>query len=193
MTTYAAVACGALLVTVIGVSWVGKLRAQAAFAASIGALRMFPGRAWAPVAGLLTAAEGAVVLTLSASVFAGPRAALAGFLGAAVLMTVFCLVVATVIRRDIRASCNCFGRAGARYSARHVVRNALLAAVALAGAVASQTAALRHPAGTALAVATGVVVALLVVVMDDVAELFGAGGATAAAGARRGGSGAGRG
>lgn len=173
MTGHAAVACGALLVTVFTASGVGKLRDPAGFAVSIGALGLFSARSSALVARALTEAELLVVLVLGSSLVLGARYAVVGFAFGAVLTAAFCVVVAIVVKRGIRARCHCFGRASAEYSARHVARNALLVAVALTGAGASLAPSAVPLPEAVIAASAGLVLGLLMIAMDDLIALFG--------------------
>lgn len=169
---YATVACGALLVTVFTASGVGKIRDPAEFAVSIGALGLFPGRLSVLVARVLTGAELLVVLALASSPVLGGGFAPAGFAGGAVLSACLCAGLALVLKRGVRARCNCFGRAGAEYSARHVIRNALLGVVAFAGGAASTAPGAVSFPGAVVAASAGLVLGLLVIAMDDLVALF---------------------
>ncbi|MFC4059964.1 MauE/DoxX family redox-associated membrane protein [Planomonospora corallina] len=169
---YVAIACGALLSTVFGVSGAGKIRRPVEFAASVGALRLLPPRASGLAASLLTAAELLVAVLLPVSLLLSAEVALAGFAGSAALSALFCAVIVITLKRGIRATCNCFGRAAAEYSTRHVVRNAALVLIALGGAGSSLAAGPVHTPATILAIAVGLVLGILVVAMDDLVALF---------------------
>jgi hypothetical protein len=83
------------------------------------------------------------------------------------------VAIAGALRRGETASCNCFGRSTVPLRVRHLVRNALLMAVAGIGLVAD----LGRPAGAgvtgmALAGASAVVLAVLVLNLDALTDLF---------------------
>ena len=61
--------------------------------------------------------------------------ALLGYLLAAGLLLVFVIEISRSLRHDVPVSCRCFGGRGGQLGRRHVVRNALLALVSLAGAL----------------------------------------------------------
>jgi hypothetical protein len=162
---------------VFAVSAAGKVRSaerQRAFAASLRPLGFVPDRFLRPAALAVTAAEVAVVVGLTCVPFgAGPPAAGAFWLAAGVL-TVLTGGVALALGRGAAASCACFGTAERPLSRRHLVRNLALLAIAVGGlALADQL-----PAGTtelpaaALAGLGGAVVALLLIRLDDVVDLF---------------------
>jgi hypothetical protein len=76
-----------------------------------------------------------------------------------------------VLRRGTRAGCLCFGATERLYGPRHLVRNGVLAAAALAVAVLSE-----HPAdllAALIAITAGAVAALVLVMSDELLDLFG--------------------
>jgi hypothetical protein len=96
----------------------------------------------------------------------------AGGLLAAVLLLAFTAVVVRVLVAGRAVRCRCFGSGGTVFGPRHVGRNLLLAAAALAVWAGTGTPD-PVPAGpgaatTALALATGALAALVVVRADDV-------------------------
>lgn len=94
--------------------------------------------------------------------FGNKRTIEIGLGGSAGLLLVFSAWMASVLIRDLQLQCSCFGPSGAAVSWRHVARNGVLIAVALAGLLLVPTS--RDPLGTTtwtgLAVAAG---ALLIV------------------------------
>ena len=172
---------------VFAASAAAKLRSRAAYrdyraglrASTLLRERLLPGSAAA-----LVAAEAAVTLTLAAAaVLILTRVTgailLAEFaLGlACALMATLAIGVAVVVRRGVPASCACFGtRAGRQLTRVHVVRNLCLLIVLLAGlAAAAVPGGKPAPAGSLIALATGLVAAMGFVRWDDLAYLFGAG------------------
>ncbi|WP_306366765.1 MauE/DoxX family redox-associated membrane protein [Nocardiopsis sp. CC223A] len=169
---YLGAAAAALLVTVFAVSAFGKARDLAGFAASLEPLRPVPPRLRVPAARAVAAAEAGVVAAFAGYALGVPGAGPFAFTGAFALLCVFTAVILASLRSGSSARCHCFGRTGAVYAPRHAVRNALLGTAALIGAFASASPSAPEPAGVFLAAATGVVVGVLVIAMDDVAELF---------------------
>jgi hypothetical protein len=141
------------------------------FSDSLAAMRLLPSRAVVPVAGVVVAAETAVVLLLLPQPVR--LLAAAGFALAVVLLLAFAVSIGMVLRRGVQASCRCFGGSGsAPFRRHHIARNLVLVAVAVAGLVA----VLAEPALTweavILGAVPGAVVALLVTRLDDLVALF---------------------
>jgi hypothetical protein len=162
------VGCCWLIAVVFAVSAVGKMRTapvRLAFRRSLADMAVLPTRAVGTVAAAVPILEAAVVVLLVVP----PTAALGCLLALALLVT-FTTGIAIVLRRGTQAGCLCFGTTERPYGPRHLVRNGLLAAVALAGAVAS-----GHPIdlpGALIAVAAGVLAALVLVTFDEMLDLF---------------------
>jgi hypothetical protein len=170
---YTAPAVAALLATVFAVSAFGKARDPRGFAASLEPLRMVPERARLPAAFAVLAAEAALVAAFAGYALGLAAVGLAGFAGAALLMAVFTAAVAFSVWRGTSARCHCFGRRGAEFAPRHVLRNAALTGLALAGAFAvAPVGTPLEAAGLLAATATGAVAGVLVIAMDDLVELF---------------------
>ncbi|WP_285733161.1 MauE/DoxX family redox-associated membrane protein [Kitasatospora phosalacinea] len=146
----------------------GKLRGRAVLAAyldGVAALRLVP-PSWAHAAGAgALVAECAVVLLLPWN-----GTARAGLWLATGLLAVLTWAVARTVRRGIVASCRCFGGAAKPFGRRHVVRNAVLLAAALAALPRPDALPSGGPA--LLAVGAGVAGAAVVVTLDDLVELF---------------------
>ncbi|GAA3441500.1 MauE/DoxX family redox-associated membrane protein [Planomonospora venezuelensis] len=167
---YLVVAVRCALFVVFAASLVSKVRSRASFtsfAASLPGFGVPGGRAGGSAAAVVAAEFSVLVLLLL------PGAVPAGFALAAVLLTVFSAAMALALRRGVRAPCRCFGASAAPVSGRHVARNLVLASAALAAGTLS--AAVRqptHPAGLAIAATAGAVLAVLVIMLDDIAGLF---------------------
>ncbi|WP_217250716.1 MauE/DoxX family redox-associated membrane protein [Streptomyces sp. AC602_WCS936] len=149
---------------------VGSADAYRAFRLSVAHLAPPLRRSTKTVAPLVIAAEAAVPVALVV-----PTSVTAGFAAAALLLVGFAVALTGVLRRGETAACHCFG-GSEPVAARHVVRNVLLAGVALAGAVGrpvTRGAETGSSAGLLLAVGVGVLLALLTVSLDDLAHLFG--------------------
>jgi hypothetical protein len=153
---YAEIAVRAVLVIVFAVAVVGKVRQPREFVASLRGFGVLPSAAVRPVAAVVAVLEVATVVLLLV-----PAALVAGY------------ALAAGLRRGARPVCRCFGGRGAAVGPVHVGRNAGLVAAAVAGAVMSMVdGAALEPGPVVLAAATGVVVAAIVVRLDDLVALF---------------------
>ncbi len=169
--TYVEFGCRCALLLVFAVSSVGKVRGRAAFAvfrsATVALVPAAEGSATL-LAAAVACAEIAVVVTLAV-----PVTATLGLLGAAVLLAAFTVAIAAALRRGDTAPCRCFGVSSTPLGARHLVRNAVLCALACAAlALPRQELGTAEPAVLAMAAVAGVVVAGLVASFDAVADLF---------------------
>ncbi|MFB9689396.1 MauE/DoxX family redox-associated membrane protein [Amycolatopsis plumensis] len=153
----------ALIAVVFAASSLSKLRDFRGFARSVPALVPMPAKWVVPV-------SVAVVVTELASAVLVLVTAIAGFVLASALLLAFTTAIAASLRRGRRAPCRCFGAAETPIGPRHLVRNTLLICFAVLGALAPEQ--LPPAAGAAVAFAAGVVVAVLVVAMDDIAVVF---------------------
>lgn len=159
--------CRGVLVLVFAASAIGKLGDFGGFAAAIRGLRLVPGAWPRPVARSVVAAEAAAAGLL----LLPPGAAVAGYTLVILLCVLFAVVIESSVRRDIRVACPCFGASADLLNRRHLVRNGLLAAVAVIGLAGVGTA----PAGfvdVLVAAVTAVFVAAVVIRFDDVAEIL---------------------
>jgi hypothetical protein len=168
---YLALGCRALLGVVFAAAVVGKTYDRNAFAefmTGIRELRLIPHRRCGVVAGTVVVLEAAVVALLAA-----PWTVPWGFALAAVLLTGFAATTAVTLRREIAATCRCFGPSRSRLGPRHVIRNLTLLGVCALGLAATlgANAPMAAP-GQWLAVAAGAMTALLVVWLDDIVDLF---------------------
>ncbi|SCG59630.1 Methylamine utilisation protein MauE [Micromonospora echinaurantiaca] len=151
---------------------VGKVRGRAAFAEfarSVDQFGLLP-RAWATAAAYLAVAAEAAVVGL----LAVPATVRAGYAVATGLLGVLSAAIVAAVRRGRRPACRCFGAGGAPLGARHVLRNAVLLAVAGFGwaVLALAPPEPLRPAGLLLGLAAAVPVAALVIRFDDLAALF---------------------
>jgi hypothetical protein len=163
---YAAFGCRALLAAVFAVAVASKLRGAAAFVDATH--RLLPAR-WADLARPLAAGTAGTELAVLA-LLVPPATVRWGCALAAAVLAAFTVAVWSALRRGERAPCRCLGATTAPLSRRHLARNGLLGAAALTGALVPAGGA--TPAGSVLAVAVGLVVAVLVVRLDDLVELF---------------------
>ncbi|MEV0400318.1 MauE/DoxX family redox-associated membrane protein [Actinoallomurus sp. NPDC050550] len=162
---YVRAACASLLALVFVASAVSKLRDFGGFERSLPGLAPVPARLVRPLARAVVAAEAAIPVLLLV-----PPATAYGFGLAGILLMAFTVAIAVALRHGRRAPCRCFGASSTPIAPRHLVRNAtLLVAAALGGAAPS---GLPMTPGLAVAVAGGLVGAALIVVFDDIVDLF---------------------
>jgi Methylamine utilisation protein MauE len=99
-----------------------------------------------------------------------PVASLAGLAVALVLLLAFGAAIANVVRRGATAPCHCFGAEGSPLSSSHLLRNGVLAAIAVAGIAvrlsSGAVSALPDYDG-ALAVALGLLLGIGITRWDD--------------------------
>ncbi|EOD65073.1 MauE/DoxX family redox-associated membrane protein [Amycolatopsis vancoresmycina] len=155
----------ALIAVVFAASSVSKLRDFRGFARSVPVLVPMPAGWVTPVSVVVVAAEAG-----SAVLVAVPATATAGFLLASALLLAFTVAIAASLRRGRPAPCRCFGVSETPVGPRHLVRNSVLLALTLLGALAPGP--LPPLAGAVVAFGAGVVVAVLVIAMDDIAVVF---------------------
>jgi hypothetical protein len=178
--TYILIGSAVLLAAVFARSSVGKLRPEAftAFAGSVQQLGLVPRRLVRPAAAALVAAEAAAAVLLLV-------VPVVGFVLATGLLAVFCVVIGTAMHRRMAVACRCFGSGDAPLGRWHLARNGVLVAVAVSGLVATagQTApavwgslplVAARPAGAAITVAGALIAALMIMHVDELAELFSA-------------------
>jgi hypothetical protein len=160
--------CCWLVAVVFAISAAGKLRTaamRAAFRRSVADMAVLPARAAGAVAATVPAAEAAAAVLLVVP----PTAALGSVLALG-LLAAFTTGIVLVLHRGTRAQCLCFGTTERPYGPCHLIRNSLLTAAALTGAVLS-----GHPTGppmTLIAIAAGGVAALVLVTFDELFDLF---------------------
>jgi Methylamine utilisation protein MauE len=168
---YAAFGCECLLIVVFAVSAAAKLTGKGAFTEfRLATARLVP--AFSGLARPLAVAVVGVEIA-TAALLAVPATTRAGLVLALVLLGAFTVAIAAALRRGETASCNCFGRSTTPMGARHLVRNALLltaAGTGLAAGAGGWTGA--EVPGMALAGASAVVLAVLVLNLDALTDLF---------------------
>jgi hypothetical protein len=157
--------CRAVLGFVFAAAVVGKLRDRADFAQSLSSLGIR--RASAPVAAAVIAAE-----ALCAGLLLFTATADWGYGLAVLLLAAFSAGIVSAMRAKRAVACNCFGSGGKPLGPAHLVRNGLLALVAVAGLLASQLP-VTWPS-LLIALGAGAFVSLLFIRWDDLTYLFGA-------------------
>lgn len=156
----------ALLAVVFFAAVVGKTRARQEFAdfrdsvATIGPQWLPAG----PAAVAVVAGEAATVVLLAV-----PGTRIAGYALAAVLLIAFCAGIGRAILARQSVRCQCFGAGGGLLGPQHLVRNGLLVAVAVAGAIAGGLPT-SAPA-MLIALVAGAFLGLLTTRWEDVAFL----------------------
>ncbi|GIG61499.1 methylamine utilization protein MauE [Longispora fulva] len=149
-----------------------KVAGPAAFAAFVRSVRrmlLVPSGLVKPVAGVVVAAEAAIVVLLAVPTRA---TAVAGFAVATGLLLAFAGAITVTVRRGTRTTCRCFGASTVPLGPAHVLRNLLLVAVAVAGGVAAPTGGSLRLGESLVAAVAGLVLGGLVTVMDDIRALF---------------------
>ncbi|MFD0151339.1 MauE/DoxX family redox-associated membrane protein [Streptomyces sp. NPDC055721] len=156
------------------VSGIGKIRAPRDSRVMVEEVlgRTAPGlRRYAPIgAGALIGAELATAIAL----IPGLPSRAFGFAAALLLFAVFTGVAVHSARSRTKIVCACFGRAASPLGVRHVVRNALLTAMAAGGLALAFTtdAGTGELAGLALAAAFSLVFTVVIAFLDDIASLI---------------------
>ena len=157
-----------LLVVVFAGAVAGKVRSAQAFAEfrdSVAALapRWLPAR---PVAFAVVAGEaGSVVLLVV------PATRFAGYALSVLLLAAFAAGIARVVHSRQQVRCRCFGGGGGVLGPGHLVRNVLLIAAAVAGALGGAAAVTASAA--LLALTAGALLGLVTVRWEDLAFLLG--------------------
>lgn len=165
-----------VLSCVFAASAAGKCRSSRAFSEFLDGVTLFTGftgRRARALGALVVAAEWAIVLLCPA-----PAAGPAGGLLAAATLTAFVVGIGRVLARGDTGSCHCFTTGHGDIGPRHLVRNGLLIALAIAAAAGrSGSGRTWVQAGLPLPeIALDLVVTLVLVgvvlVWDDLASLF---------------------
>lgn len=172
---YAVLTLRLVLTGVFLVSVLTKLRTRQAFGEFTTAVRRLgglPAPLGPPAAVVVVAVEAGTVALLAAPGLDGDGRA--GLLLAGGVLLGFAVVLLTALRRGTAEACRCFGRPDEPISRRHVARNAVLVACALAGAAMSPAAGgppVAPPAAALCLLGASVAVGA-VVLLDDLVHLF---------------------
>ena len=163
----------------------GSRRNYTAFRAGLAETSLVPRRLLRAVAAMLTGAEAAVAAGAAVAAIligtglGGARPTAIAVLACAIVLTsVLAAGVAVVIRTGTHATCACFGARPGQASRAlgwpHLIRNLALLILLLTGLAASVAVAVTRPAPAPALVAatTGAVIALLVIMLDDLVALF---------------------
>jgi len=158
-------ACRVLIAATFLAAAAAKLRNRSAFITDLSTMAVVPARYLRPVAAATVIAEAA-----TGPVILAPPTARVGAALAMLLLATFIVVISSVLRRGTPVSCPCFGSSPTPLGVRHLVRNMILlvaAGVSLAG-----PAPTAPSVGAAIAAATGLVAASVIVRLDDLVALF---------------------
>ncbi len=167
MSGYLELGCRGLLAGVFLVSLAGKLRGRAAYAAFVAAtasLLATDGRQARVLAPLTIAAEIATVGALAVGT--------AGLLVAAALLGCFTVALVLALRRGTTAPCRCFGASTTPIGVHHVVRNLVLAGLAVVGSIAGYDGAPLDPAALVVTALAALVCVLVTVRLDDLVAVL---------------------
>jgi len=176
--SYILVGAVALLGVVFGVSATSKLRAGRDFAASLRGLPLLPLRWVRPVAVTLTVSEtvlaaGSAVAVVARLARSGGRTfALVVLVAGGLLLLVLTAGIVLAIRRGTGARCACFGAKEQPLGRRHLVRNGLLLLAAVLGLAGISDGRSVQIAGGLVAVCAGALVAVVLIHLDELVELF---------------------
>ena len=174
----------AMAACVYGASSISKLATRPkylAFRAGLGETTLVPGRLLPATAAVLAGGEAAVAAglvaatALSAARLPGAVPVTTAALGTATALTgALAAGVTVIVRSGTRAACACFGaRSGRELGGSHVIRNLGLLTVLIVALAGNQfRAGPPAPAAVAVAIGAGLVVALLVIGLDDIVALF---------------------
>lgn len=162
---YLRVGCASLIGLIFLASAASKLRDFGGFRRSLPALA--PVRPWLlqPLAVTVITAEAAVPILLAI-----PPAMSFGFGLGCGLLGAFSVAIPAAMNRGQRAPCRCFGVSSTPLGAAHLIRNAILLGAAVAGLLVSGPPPVA--AGVAVAVAAGLLGAVLIVVFEDIVYVF---------------------
>ena len=169
---YLAIGLRCLIGAVFLASFCGKVAGRArmeSFHASVRDLRVLPAALHLPVSFAVVAGEFVVCGTLAVP---DRRVNAVGLALGAGLLVAFAAAVGVALRRGNRTSCGCFGPSTTPLGVRHIVRNAVLAVAAIAGAATLTGSGPVQSSGAVVAVLTGLLIGGLVAVLDDILDLF---------------------
>ena len=164
--SYLLVGCQAVVTVVFAAASVSKLRCRAEFRRTLMSALKMP----LPRTGVMGWAVVVAEATTALAVVAVPAV---GFVLGAVLLAGFTAVIVSMMRRRVRTPCRCFGAGERPPGAVHLVRNAVLFATAAAGGGFAVTGAGPRadlPAAV-VAAAVGVIVAVLLIYLEDILAL----------------------
>ena len=169
---YVVMALRVALAGVFLLSFLSKVRDRSAarqFIDWVRQLELVPPLLAPAVAGTMLLTEGTIV-----GLVAFEATSALGFILAAILMSLFSGGIGLILRRGGSIPCRCFGASTYPIGRTHLARTLVVLAAAVLGAVATIALdpASGHAAGNAIAVAVGIVIALLLRFIDEIVFLF---------------------
>ncbi|MET8159661.1 MauE/DoxX family redox-associated membrane protein [Sphaerisporangium sp. NPDC005289] len=162
---YVRIGCACLVALVFAMSAVSKLRDLEGFRRSLPALVPARRELLRPLAMAVVVLEALVPIMIAV-----PPATSYGLALACALLVAFTVAIARALGRGQTAPCRCFGASAAPLGPRHLVRNGLLITAAVLGGLSPGGAPVL--AGAVIAGAAGLIAALLIASLDDIADLF---------------------
>ncbi|POX48558.1 MauE/DoxX family redox-associated membrane protein [Streptomyces sp. Ru72] len=173
MATAFLTVCHILVAVVFAASAVGKARPAGfrAFLTTLADMGLGTPGLRRPLAYATITAEGVAAGLL---LLPGTRAGVIGLLLASLVLAVLTIgVVRTVRRGGPPVTCACFGRTGRPLGVLHLVRNSGLLLAAVGALVVTGSGPGRAAGGElVVSVAAGAVLAVVVIGLDDIADLF---------------------
>ncbi len=164
--------CQVIVSLAFAISFAGKALHMPQFTRAVAAFAILPAWASKPAAYLLLIAE----FTIALLVIAGGPLLVAGLLLATALLLIFSFALMSVLRRNMRIACNCFGPSHVPVSRYDVWRNAGLLLICLAGLAATSPANVTHRsldfAGWGISAVAASVALLLLLRLGDIAQIF---------------------
>jgi hypothetical protein len=179
LSAYPVVGCAYFIAAIFVVSALSKVRSRASVVEFLGSTasvlqafrrRRGTGRSITRFFGFAVIAAEAATLVLVVI----PATRVVGFGVACVLLLGFSVGIVVTLRSGASVPCRCFGASSGPVAGRHLVRNCVLMVVAVGGLVAQVVGPEGSvtPAGLAVAVSAAIVVALFVIRLDDLIDLF---------------------
>lgn len=169
---YVDIGCRFAIASVFIASAITKLGTApfAAFVRSMRKMAVVPRAVERPTAYLVVGAEIAIPLLLAVPT---RITGTAGFGVGFALLGAFIIGIGSSLRHGDRTPCRCFGKSTVPLGPRHIGRNLGLMALCLAGGIATLSTPAAMDWGLfGVAAVAGLVVGGLVIVFDDIAELF---------------------
>jgi hypothetical protein len=163
---YVAFGAQVLLSLTFAVAAIAKLRDLAVFRRSLSRLLPVPKSLAEPAAIAVPVAELCIAVLLVV-----PGTSIIGGVAGLTAMVAFTATIGLALRRSERAPCHCFGTSPRRLGPRQLIRNVALTTIAALSLVGGET----EPRGLVIAGFAGIVGGLLVMLADDILDLFTAG------------------
>lgn len=165
---YVELACRLLTGLTFLSAGISKLRDREGFARATRMLLSSRVRNYRATANVVVAGEIGIACLVTI-----PVTVVVGYALALVLAAAFAIATGFALRRGVHEPCRCFGSRDEPLGAAHIVRDLVLMSVAFTGMAGVLSAGPpMRPAGVAIACGAGVIVAILLIFLDDVMGLF---------------------